>query len=69
MNRQLLLRLMIVMLSVVEWIIVREVMIVKYRRVVYLTNGRFGVIGVRSYSRNEGTSRVVAMRAILSVFH
>ena len=65
MNRLLLLRLMIVMLSVVEWIIVREGVIGRYRRGVYLRNVRFVVIGVRLCSRNEATSRVVAMRAIL----
>ena len=55
------------MLSVVEWIVVREGVIGRYRRAVYLRNVRFVVIGVRSYSRNEETSRVVAMRAILSI--
>jgi hypothetical protein len=53
------------MLSVVEWIIVREVAREMYRRGVYLRNVRSVVIGVRLCSRNEATSRVVAMRAIL----
>jgi hypothetical protein len=67
MNRQLLLRLVIVMLSVAEWTVVREVMRVRYHRGVYLMNVRFVVIGVRLYSRNEAINRVVVKRAILSV--
>jgi hypothetical protein len=67
MNRLLPLRLMIVMSSVVEWIVVREGVIGRYRRGVYLMNVRFGVIGVRWYSRNEAINRVVVKRAILSV--
>jgi hypothetical protein len=55
------------MLSVVESIVVREVVREKYRRGVYLKNVRFGVIGVRWYSRNEAINRVVVKRAILSV--
>ena len=54
------------MLSVVVWIVVREVVKVRYRHEVYLMNVQSEVIAVESYSRNEATSRVVAMRAILS---
>ena len=64
MIRRLPLRLVILRSSVVVSIVVKEVGIVRCHHVVYLMNVRFEVIGAESYSRNEATSRVVAMRAI-----